>query len=771
MSSMSFALLMLLLFGAIFSYESGQSGGPRIRPFGLFGWLASGNWPAKVGAGLLVIGIGALLRYVLLNVDVPPQLKLGGGVLLATLLGGAAAAIRARLELRAIHLALAGAAFGVAYLTAYSAYGFFGYINDVNALALLALVAVAAGLFAVASEAMSVAMLAMLGAYVAPKFAIGAPGPLAVYGYYLAASALTLAMVALRGWRALIHLSFLFTLAGALFFGWSGKFYQPEYYASMQPLLLALTAVHLAMPLFERNALPGGAPARVDIAYFLALPLVAAGLTLAIAPLIALQGALGLGALALLWAAAGALLSLQGRSGAARHWLMASLLGVAAVLCVAQDVPWTLLGLGLAVLALAIAPRMGWGAGMQELACALALCMAGMHIVESILQPAPAHAFLNVVALYRAIASALLAAGGILATRRAMGIGKTFNALALTWALLAFAAELSRLQIDCVPQLLYALLLLLLFGLALCGRAGTFVQMSCIVLSLALVASGWWAAADAAPAWTGALLLATALVLLAPAWRQRAASMNGGADIDAALALALLPFALMPWAAGAGRALGQASPFFGACIVVGGALLAALAARAWLAGSPNWDGALRGLHYLLAAGALLVVTLFHIERGVWPVAFELLTLAYLAGMTRFGRGASTMAGLALAVGAVLVLQAMLLRVLGPDRVMSAADIGHIHLPAIVSLMWALFGAAVAFWGAQTASRPVWSCGAVLLVAAAVKLVLFDFGSLGQLENILALIAAGLVFLAVAWRAPMPPSQPPAPDGAVPAAGN
>ena len=44
----------------------------------------------------------------------------------------------------------------------------------------------------------------------------------------------------------------------------------------------------------------------------------------------------------------------------------------------------------------------------------------------------------------------------------------------------------------------------------------------------------------------------------------------------------------------------------------------------------------------------------------------------------------------------------------------------------------------------------------LLVMAALKLVLLDFGSLGQLGNILALIAAGLVFMAVAWFAPMPP---------------
>ena len=68
-------------------------------------------------------------------------------------------------------------------------------------------------------------------------------------------------------------------------------------------------------------------------------------------------------------------------------------------------------------------------------------------------------------------------------------------------------------------------------------------------------------------------------------------------------------------------------------------------------------------------------------------------------------------------------------------------------------------------------------GAAFLVGAAIKLLLLDFGSLGQLANILAVIAAGGVFLLVGWLAPMPPARgsdekaepdPPRPAGPVPA---
>jgi uncharacterized membrane protein len=105
----------------------------------------------------------------------------------------------------------------------------------------------------------------------------------------------------------------------------------------------------------------------------------------------------------------------------------------------------------------------------------------------------------------------------------------------------------------------------------------------------------------------------------------------------------------------------------------------------------------------------------------------------------------------------LVLQAMLLRGFGPDDlIMTASDINKMHLPAVASLMWVIFGSGLAWWGTSTKDRSLWSVGAGLLVVAAIKLVLFDFGTLGQLGNIIAFIVAGMVFMGVAWFAPIPP---------------
>jgi hypothetical protein len=90
-------------------------------------------------------------------------------------------------------------------------------------------------------------------------------------------------------------------------------------------------------------------------------------------------------------------------------------------------------------------------------------------------------------------------------------------------------------------------------------------------------------------------------------------------------------------------------------------------------------------------------------------------------------------------------------------------------PTLASLLWAIMGGLLTLWGRRHASRAVWAAGATLLVVAALKLVLLDFGSLGQLTNILAVIAAGAVFMLVGWLAPIPPPPPTAVTAAAPGA--
>ncbi|WP_153112161.1 DUF2339 domain-containing protein [Propionivibrio limicola] len=576
------SLLMILLVVSVFSIvllsESSADDRSGFRPLGLLRWLLSGNWPAKVGAGLLIIGVGALLRYAFAHIDVPPEVKIGCGAGLAAVLGFASMALRHRPERRAVHLALGGAAFGVAYLTAYSAYGFFNYITDVNALALLALVALATGIFAVGSNALSVAVLAMVGAYLAPRFALGTPGVLPVYGYYLAASLLSLYMVIVRGWRPLIHLSFLFTLAGGLFFGWSGRFYEPVHYGLMQPLLLALTAVHLAMPLLEKKAMRGGLQARFDAAYAVILPFVAAVLTLKIAPGWSTDGAIGLAALALIWAVAAIVLRLLDNPEMSRHETIAVLLALASGFLYVEDLPWLLVGLGTSVAVLLAAPRLGWSRNVEVLACALALLCGTFHIIGSIFQPAPVRAFASELFAHRAIASALMLIGGTVGQRRAVALSGVLGMLGGGWALLSLLAELLRLDIDYLPALVYGALLMTMAVSVVAGEAGRRFPVAGGVLIFGLVVLGWWGPHTAPVPLVYAYLALTPLMLLGMAWGGRDSRLpvkyetDGRRDFSPAMAIGLLPFAILPWATTAAELSGVRSNFFAATLAVAGAV-------------------------------------------------------------------------------------------------------------------------------------------------------------------------------------------------------
>jgi hypothetical protein len=162
------------------------------------------------------------------------------------------------------------------------------------------------------------------------------------------------------------------------------------------------------------------------------------------------------------------------------------------------------------------------------------------------------------------------------------------------------------------------------------------------------------------------------------------------------------------------------------------------------------------------AALLLYETLFHIEREVWAVAFELIGLLYLVETASFlaktGSRYASLSGYVALGAAASVSAAMLLRLMGPPGTLTIIALNDMLLPAVVSLLWAMIGGSLTWVSTRNRSRTLWSLGAMLLVAAAVKLILFDFGSLGQLGNILATLAAGGVFLLVAWLAPFPPRQ-------------
>jgi len=764
--SFVFVLSLALIAAMTFVIESDDEVALKLRrPAGLLTWLTRGNWPAKVGGVLVIVGLAALLRYALVHIDVPPLSKLVSGVATSLALGLAATLVRGGGARRAVSLALGGAAFGVAYMTAYSAFALFHYLDGDVGLAFLALTAIAAGVFAITRSALSLALLSMIGAFVAPAFAVDDPGPLVVYGYYLAASLLTLTMVWRRGWRPLIHLSFLFTLAGGLFFAWTAQYYTPQHASVMQPMLLALAAVHVAMPIVERSRDPARWIERLDLVYLVALPLFATLAALGICPdRIALSTTvLSLGAI---WLAAALVLRATRRPGLLAHAVVAGMLIALGTICRFRDWPWELVSLTFVVAALAVASRHSTSTKLHNVLAGLVVLFGAIHVLSSQSGVAIGHAFMSGVFLERVFGASLLVVAGLLCRRLRQPLDTLLLVSGACWGAFAVGSELIRLDLATVASILHWSLLTIAGGLWTAGARAHRTDRGIPVLVIGILVTAGWAASSAAGTVAWISLFSAPLALIALATRGVAEEgASPGARLFAAFSAAAVA---VVWASRAGTSSAIAAPQFALLCGAVAAMAAIVAGRCTLERSAGWLPQAMNAFGVAFAGLIIGATLFLIARNPWAIALEIaclvglaLVVLTLAKMKRPSDAISTVC----IFGFALVAQANVLRWLGPAGDLTAADLLAMRAPAIVSLLWATTGSALTVFAIRVGSRRLWVSGAALLVATAVKFVLIDFGALGQLANILAVIAAGGMFLLVGWLAPMPPARAPADDAA------
>jgi len=758
---LAFLGALAAIFFAVIAIESDSENRLKLqRPIGLITWLTRGNWPAKIGSVLLVVGVGALLRYALVTIEIAPQLKLVAGIAIAFILGFISTRVPDGGARRPVSLALGGAAFGVAYLTAYSAFCIFGYFSNPVGLALLGLTSVAASVFAVTRSALSLAILSMVGAFLAPAFAVTDAGPLIVYGYYLAASLLTLVMVTMRGWRPLIHLSFLFTLVGGVFFAWTASYYTELHAAVMLPMLLLLATVHVVMPILEKGRPHTLWLARLDLAYLLALPTVAALLAVIISPsrpdlsmeLFFLGGVWGLAAIGLQQAA---------REGVAAHAGIAFLFLILGVAARFSNLPWILISLALCVGALAIAAMRCKPVGrLHDLLAGLVLLAGAIHVLYATSAPADGPAFLNAAFVERLIGAILLIMAGVVCRRIRQLLDTLLLAVGILWAVLAISIELVRWELATFAFMLHWMLLLLAVSMWIPGRRIRIADKNVGLLIIAIVAIAPWASMGELPViavWVS--MFVAPLVLVSVAVRPL---MAEGESHDQRLGAALMaPAVATIWALKAGSVTGIGQWQFGFAVAAVIAIVVLVTSSVTGSERGSWRGNAADVFGVGFASLLTVITLVYVMRNPWAIILELLCLAVLVVVAYIRNPQQRLSGLpaiASVVGLALIIQANILRWLGPAGNLDITDVLHLKWSAVVSLLWALLGSALTILSQKTASRVLWVAGAALLVASAIKLLLIDFGSLGQLANIFAVIAAGVVFLLVGWLAPMPPAE-------------
>ncbi|CBG87228.1 DUF2339 domain-containing protein [Citrobacter rodentium] len=219
-------------------------------------WFMQGNPLAKLGILLLFLGLSFLLRYTVEHSLFPLELRLAATALFAIVLLGVGWRLRHKQPVYA--LILQGGATGVLYLTVFGAFRLWQMLPMTLAFALLLAICAASVVLAILQKALSLAMLASLGGYLAPLLlSDGSGNYIALFSFYLLLSAGILVISIWQHWRELNLLGLLFTFGvGGL---WGMDDYQPAYYLNCQLFLVAnilifgVLSVALSLRAQEKN--------------------------------------------------------------------------------------------------------------------------------------------------------------------------------------------------------------------------------------------------------------------------------------------------------------------------------------------------------------------------------------------------------------------------------------------------------------------------------------------------------------------------------------
>jgi hypothetical protein len=459
-----------------------------------------------------------------------------------------------------------------------------------------------------------------------------------------------------------------------------------------------------------------------------------------------------------IWAIAAFALQVTRGRGVAAHAVIAVVLFGIGVAARFRDLPWELISLGIAVAALVVASRRPMERVHNVLAGLVAL-FGAIHILMSLGGPDNDTVWIGTL-VERLVGASLIIFAGIVCRRIRQSLDTLLLAIGICWGTIAIGLELIRHDLATAGLVFHGLTLAVAVSLWIPTRRLRLADRLTGLVTAAVVATGIWASVDAATPIACVLLFVAPLALIGMAIRP----VNPECDSDGERSFAAVMAAAVAgvWGFNIASHLVYAIGYFPLACAAGAGVLAVATGRLMPGARGAWVNMTADAFGIGFATLLLYSSALIISRDASAVVLEVLCLAGLAYTLYIRRAEGkpidfSTAAFIVAFG--LVVQANLMRLVGPPGDQNVLGILDLRFPAVTSLLWATAGSALTIWSRKVTSRALWVSGAVLLVASAVKLVLFDFGSLGQLANILAVIAAGGMFLLVGWLAPMPPAAP------------
>jgi uncharacterized membrane protein len=189
-----------------------------------FETLVGGSLAKWLGIVAGVLGVGFFLKYAFDSQWIGAR----GRVLIGAAVGLGLIALAERLRRRGYRSypnVLTGGGILILYLSVYAARVFYELVGLAPAFALMAAVTTAAVLLSVRYDAISIAILALLGGFATPVLlSTGVDNQIGLFSYVFALDAGVLALAYFKRWRVLNHLSF--WLTALTFAGWLVAHYE-----------------------------------------------------------------------------------------------------------------------------------------------------------------------------------------------------------------------------------------------------------------------------------------------------------------------------------------------------------------------------------------------------------------------------------------------------------------------------------------------------------------------------------------------------------------
>lgn len=238
-------------------------------------FFTEGNPIVRIGMVVMFFGVSFLVKYASGQGLFPIEFRLTGVVLgaIALLVVG----WKTRLRQGSYGLVLQGGGIAIIYLTLFAAAKIYGLIPLGIAFALLFLVVMLGVLLALLQNAQVLAILATAGGFLAPILTSSGEGShVGLFSFYLILNLGILAIALYKSWRLLNWVGFMFTFV--ITAAWGVLKYEPIFYASTQPFLIAFFALYLTVSILFSFKQPTNLKGMVDGSLVFGLPLIAFGL-------------------------------------------------------------------------------------------------------------------------------------------------------------------------------------------------------------------------------------------------------------------------------------------------------------------------------------------------------------------------------------------------------------------------------------------------------------------------------------------------------------